>query len=62
MVGKGQPPKKPEDRRKDKAVGFSLKEEDIVNKARKKEAPEKKFGTYVREITVAHAKKIINEQ
>lgn len=61
MVGKGQPPKKTEDKRCDKIVGFSPKEEELVNKSREKEAPEKKFGTYVRDTMVKHAKEILNE-
>ena len=62
MVGKGQPPKKPEDKRRDRAIKFSPKEESLVNAAREKEAPEKKFGTYVRDITVEHAKNVIDKQ
>lgn len=62
MAGKGQPPKSPEDKRRDRAIKFSPNEEKMVNAAREKENPEKRFGTYVREITVQHAKKILDNQ
>ena len=60
MVGKGQPPKAPEDKRKYPTIGFSPKEKEIVEEARKIEAPEKGFGTYVRETTLNHAQEVID--
>lgn len=61
MVGKGQPPKAPEDKRKYPTIGFSQKEREIVEEARDIEAPEKGFGTYVREAALAHAQEVIDK-
>lgn len=61
MVGKGQPPKAPEDKRKKQDVSLSQKERETLIKARDIEAPEKRFGTYVREAAIAHAEKVIEE-
>lgn len=61
MVGKGQPPKAPEDKRKKQDVLLSPKERETLNEAREIEAPEKRFGAYVREAALTHAREIIDE-
>jgi len=61
MVGKGQPPKAPEDKRAEKKVWFSPKEERTIETACEIEAPGKRFSTYVREAALAHAQEVIDE-
>lgn len=60
MVGKGQPPKAPEDKRKKQDVLLSQRERATIDAARQIEAPEKPFGKYVREAALAHAQTVLN--
>ncbi|MBQ6616322.1 MAG: hypothetical protein IJH67_08130 [Thermoguttaceae bacterium] len=61
MVGKGQPPKAPEDKRTEQKVWLSENERELVEQAREIEAPEKRFGAYVRDAALEHVKKVIDE-
>ena len=61
MVGKGQPPKAPEDKRTEQKVWLSEKEREAIEEARKIEAPEKRFGAYLRDSAVEHAQEIIDK-
>ena len=58
MVGKGQPPKNPEDKRTKQDVFLSEKEREEIESARKKESPEKRFGAYVRDSALDHVREI----
>lgn len=59
MVGKGQPPKAPEDKRKKQDVLLSPRERETIEEAREIESPETRFGAYVREAALSHAKQVI---
>lgn len=59
MVGKGQPPKAPEDKRKKQDVLLSPKERETLNEAREIESPDVRFGAYVREAALSHAREVI---
>ena len=58
MVGKGQPPKKPEDKRNVTRVMLSPKEKAKIENARQIEFSEKPFSTYIREIALNHAENV----
>ena len=60
MVGKGQPPKAPEDKRTKQEIFLSQKERELIEEAREIEAPEKRFGAYARDAAVNHAEEVIN--
>lgn len=62
MVGKGQPPKAPEDKRKNFPVGLSPKERETLETARDTEAPEKGLGSYVRDVALDHAENIVKKK
>lgn len=58
MVPKrGQPPKK-DKRTIQKGVLMNSKEFEEIEEARKKEAPERRTGAYIRDVAVDHAKKV----
>lgn len=59
LVGKGQPPKKPEEKRKQTAVFFSPKEREAIDKARKK--VNQRFGQFVRNAANEKAEKLNQE-
>ena len=61
MVGKGQPPKAPEDKKKDFMIYVSDKQRETIEEARQIEAPEKRFGAYLRDSAVTHAERVIDE-
>lgn len=61
MVGKGQPPKAPEDKRTEQKVWLSEKERETIEEARKIEAPKKRFGAYVRDSAMEHVKEVIDK-
>lgn len=61
MVGKGQPPKAPEDKRSEKKVWFSPKEQKIIEEALDIEAPGKSFSAYVRDAALAHVQEVIDK-
>ena len=60
MVGKGQPPKKPEDLKINRSIMFSKKERDQIEEARKK--TEEKFGQFVRTAALEKAEKINKQE
>lgn len=60
MVGKGQPPKKPEDRRKDTTILISQKERKEIDEAREKTG--EKFVPFVRTAALEKARKINNRE
>ena len=59
MVGKGQPPKAPEDKKAEFNIYLSQKQREILEQANEIEAPEKRFGAYVRDAAIAHAEEVI---
>ncbi|MDO5576528.1 MAG: hypothetical protein Q4F84_05565 [Fibrobacter sp.] len=61
MVGKGQPPKKPEDKRVPFNFRLSQKEKEIIEEGRDIEAPEKGTSAYIRESAIERAEKAIKE-
>ena len=61
MVGKGQPPKAPEDTRTKQEIFLSQKERELIEEARDIEAPGKRLGAYVRDAAMEHVKKVIDE-
>ncbi len=61
MAGKGQPPKAPEDKKERQTVYVSEKQKQTIEEARKIEAPEKRFGAYLRDSAVEHAQEIIDK-
>ena len=62
MAGKGQPPKRPEDKRKDKRLMLSPNEVQKIEKARQIEAPQKKFSSYIRDVTLDHVEQVLKNQ
>lgn len=56
MVGKGQPPKKPEDIKQNATVMFSASERQKIDDAR--ETVNERFGQFVRRSAVERAEKI----
>ena len=59
MVGKGQPPKKPEDKRKFTSVMISPNERFEIDTAREK--TNEKIGEFIRNAAVEKARKINEE-
>ncbi|MDO4584705.1 MAG: DUF1778 domain-containing protein [Planctomycetia bacterium] len=59
MVGKGQPPKKPEDRRYPIQIRFSRLEKAKIEKARIKKG--KKFSAFVRDAALDEAENVLEE-
>lgn len=59
MVGKGQPPKKPEDRRDISGIRFSPKEREKIEEACK--IRNRKFSAFVRESAIEKAEQVIEE-
>lgn len=57
MVGKGQPPKDPEDKRQKVTVNLSPKEREAIEQARDKENPDARLGKYIRDVTLKHVNK-----
>ena len=63
MVGKGQPPKPPEEKRTiQKSVLMNQGEYEEIENARQKEAPTKRTGAYMRDVAVKHAKEVNQEK
>ena len=60
MVGKGQPPKKPEDKRKTLSIMFSSNEKKQIDDAREKTG--EKLGQFIREASLKKAEKINNQK
>lgn len=58
MAGKGQPPKNPEDLRKNRTVMFSDIEKEKIDKARGREG----FGSFVRHAALEKAEKMLNKK
>lgn len=61
MVGKGQPPKSPEEKKSEFNIYLSQKQREILEQANEIEAPEKRFGAYVRDAAVNHAEEVIKK-
>ncbi len=59
MVGKGQPPKKPEEKRKQTGIFFSPKEREAIDQAREK--VKERFGQFVRNAANEKAEKLNSE-
>lgn len=59
MVGKGQPPKKPEVKKKPTTVFFSPKEREAIDQAREK--VNERFGQFVRNAANEKAEKLNSE-
>ena len=59
MVGKGQPPKPPEDVKKRLDIYISQNDKDAIEQARKIESPGKRFRAYVREAAMEHVKDVL---
>ena len=59
LVGKGQPPKKPEEKKKQCSVFFSPKEREAIDKARQK--VNQRFGQFVRNAANEKAEKLNQE-
>ena len=64
MVPKrGQPPKSPEERKGiQKSVSFTRKQIAAVESAKKKESPESRISTYIRDVVVSHAENVIDKK
>lgn len=60
MVGKGQPPKNPEDKKKKNTILFSPKEREKIEEARKETG--ERFGQFVRNAAIEKAENIINNK
>lgn len=60
MVGKGQPPKPPEDVKTRLDIYLSQNQRQVIEEARQIEAPEKRFRAYVREAVLSHAEHVLN--
>ena len=60
MVGKGQPPKKPEDKKTRTTILFSPKEREEIEKAREK--TDERFGQFVRNAANEKAEKLNSEE
>ena len=60
MVGKGQPPKAPEEIKKNFTLYISDEQKAVIEEAREIEATEKRFGAYLRDAAVKHAEDVIN--
>lgn len=60
MVGKGQPPKKPEDKKQKTTVYFSPKEREAIDRARKK--TDERLGQFVRNAANEKAEKLNSEE
>ena len=59
---RGQPPKPPSERKNvNKNVAFTESQITVVESARDREFPEKKVSTYVRDVVVDHAEKVIKQ-
>jgi len=59
LVGKGQPPKKPEDVKKQSSIFFSPKEREAIENARVKTG--ERFGQFVRNAANEKAEKLNKE-
>lgn len=59
MVGKGQPPKAPEEKKGRTVIYVSEKQKEIIEQAREIEAPDKRYGAYLRDSAIAHSEQII---
>ena len=60
MAKRGQPPKQPEERKTvQKNVFFTEGQIAAIDAAKEKESPEKKVSTYIRDVVVDHAEKVI---
>ena len=62
MVGKGQPPKKPEDVRKNTQIRFSQTECEKIESGIKAEETKEKFSTYVRNAALRRAEEAIKKK
>lgn len=62
MVGKGQPPKDPADKKKDFMIYLSQKQRETIEEAREIESPEKRLGAYIRDAAVNHAEEVIKNK
>ena len=62
MAGKGQPPKKPEDKRKSMKMMFSPKEKQKIEEGMAAEKTDEKFSTYVRNAALARAENALKEK
>lgn len=60
MVGKGQPPKAPEDKKTRLEIFLSQTQRQEIEQARAIEAPEKRFGAYVRDAAMEHVEHVLN--
>ena len=61
LVGKGQPPKDPKDVKGNYTIYVSTNQRDLIEEAREIESPDKRFGAYLRDSAVDHAKKVVEE-
>lgn len=59
MVGKGQPPKPPEQKKTRHEIFLSQLQRQNIEAARKIESPEKKFGAYIRDIAMEHVEHVL---
>ena len=59
MVGKGQPPKPPAEKKRRLEVFLSENQRQEIEQAKAIEAPEKRFGAYVRDAAMAHVEKVL---
>ena len=60
MVGKGQPKKDPAEVKKEYNIYLSQNQRETIEEARKIEAPETRFGAYIRDCAVNHAERVLN--
>ena len=60
MVGKGQPKKDPAEVKREYNIYLSQTQKETIEEARKIEAPEKRFGAYIRDCAVNHAEHVLN--
>ena len=60
MVGKGQPKKDPAEVKREYNIYLSQTQKETIEEARKIEAPETRFGAYIRDCAVNHAEHVLN--
>ena len=60
MVGKGQPPKNPDDKKKPYDVFLSQNQLKQIEQAKAIEAPEKRLGAYIRDAAMEHVERVLN--
>lgn len=62
MVGRGQPPKKPEDLRKAFDVRISQKEREVIERGRDIGAPGQSTSAFIREAALEKSERILNQE